>query len=104
MVLRPYAGGIGVEDEHMPTTTLKAGAPAYFDCFAGLVPCRVLSIKGESGRASSEQEVAFEITASLGPYKRGEILSSDALSVVPRDSVKRRKHGVVIIPYSVACS
>lgn len=83
--------------------TLKANGAAYFDSSAGLVPCRVLSITGEPGPASSAQEVTFAITASLGPYKRGEILSSDALSVVPRAAVRRRKHGVVIIPYSVEC-
>lgn len=87
----------------MPTTTLKADGAAYYDSVAGLIPCRVLSIRGESGLASSKQEVTIAITASLGPYKRSEILSSDALSVVPRAAVKRRKHGVVIIPYSVEC-
>jgi len=83
--------------------TLKANGAAYCDCAAGLVPCRVLSIRGESGQANSTQEVTFAITASRGAYKRGEILSSDALSIAPRDAVKRRKHGVVVLPYSVEC-
>jgi len=82
-------------------TTLKAGALAYFDSFVGLVPCKVLSIKGESGRANSAQEVTFKITASRGPYKRGEIMRRSALWVVPRGAVRRRKHGAVILPYSV---
>jgi len=90
-------------DKGAKMVTLKADGAAYFDCAAGLVPCRVLSITGESGPANSEQEVTFRITASLGPYRRGEIMSSDALSVVPRAAVKRRKHGVVILPYSVEC-
>ena len=83
--------------------TLKANEAAYYDSFVGLVPCKVLSITGESGQASSKQEVTFRVTASLGPYKRGEILSRDALSVVPRATVRWRKHGVVILPYSVEC-
>jgi len=80
--------------------TLKAGALAYFDCAAGLVPCRVLSIKG---RANSAQEVTVQITASHDPYKRGEIVNSAAHWVVPRDAVRRRKHGVTILPYLVEC-
>jgi hypothetical protein len=84
--------------------TLKAGELAYFDSFSGLIPCKVLSIKGESGRANSTQEVTFQITASLGPYKRGELMRSNALRVVPRDAIKWRKHGVTIRPYSVECS
>ena len=83
--------------------TLKANEAAYYDSFVALVPCRVLSVRGEPGPASSAQEVTFAITASLGPYRRGEILSRDALSVVPRAAVRRRKHGVVVLPYSVEC-
>ena len=82
-------------------TTLKADGAAYYDSFVGLIPCKVLSIRGKSGQATSKQEVTFRVTASLGPYRRGEILSSDALSIAPRAAVKRRKHGVVILPYSV---
>jgi len=82
-------------------TTLKADGAAYYDSFVGLIPCKVLSIRGKSGQATSKQEVTFRVTASLGPYRRGEILVRDALSVVPRAAVKRRKHGVVILPYSV---
>ena len=84
--------------------TLKAGALAYFDSFVGLVPCKVLSIKGESGRANSAQEVTFKITASRGPYKRGEIMRRSALWVAPRDAIKWSKYGVSIRPYSVECS
>jgi len=82
--------------------TLKAGALAYFDCAAGLVPCRVLSIKGQAGQANSTQEVTVQITASHDPYKRGEIVHSAAHWVVPRDAVRRRKHGVTILPYLVS--
>jgi len=88
----------------MPTTTLKADVAAYYDSVAGLIPCRVLSIRGESGLASSKQEVTIAITASLGPYTRGEILRCAALWVVPRAAVKRRKYGVAIRPYLVECS
>lgn len=84
--------------------TLKAGELAYFDSFAGLIPCKVLSINGESGQANSKQEVTFQITAPRGPYKRGELVRSSARWVIPRDAIKRRKHGTTIRPYSVECS
>jgi hypothetical protein len=91
----------------MPTTTeviLQADGAAYYDSVAGLIPCRVLSIRGESGLASSTQEVTFAITASRGPYTQGEILRCAALWVVPRAAVKRRKYGTVIRPYLVECN
>lgn len=85
--------------------TLRAGALAYFDSFvAGLVPCKVLSIKGESAEcARSDQEVTLKLTAARGPYKRGEIMQSSALWVAPRDAIRRTKYSARITAYAVEC-
>lgn len=74
--------------------TLAAGSLAYWDTFAGLVPCKVQSIKGPSGPASSDQYVKARLTANRGPYKRGEWCAGSALWFVPRDAVlnKRSRH------------
>lgn len=37
--------------------TLKTGILAYFDTFAGMIPCKVLQITGRPGIASSAQSV-----------------------------------------------
>ena len=68
--------------------TLTNGSLAYYDCFAGLIPCKVLSITGTSGMCGSDQQVTFKLTASRGAYKRGEVLNSWGLHVVPRGAVR----------------
>lgn len=75
----------------MTARTLAAGSLAYFDSFAGLVPCKVETIKGPSGRASSDQFVTARLTADRGPYKRGEIAKASALWFVPRDAVLNKR-------------
>ena len=73
--------------------------PAYFDTFAGLVPCKVIAIndanagvKGMDGRdwtgCTSGCEVTFKLTANRGAYKRGEVLTDNALHVIPRSYVR----------------
>jgi hypothetical protein len=49
---------------------LKSGILAYLDTFAGMIPCKVLSVKGESGPPSSSQDVTVRLTASRGAYER----------------------------------
>ena len=80
--------------------TLKVGDLAYWDSFAGLVPCKVMSIEGTSGIASTAQRVEFTLTAARKPYKRGELQEASALHVVPRKSV-RGQYRNRIAPYFV---
>jgi len=83
---------------------LKVGDKAYFDSMAGLIPCKVLSITGPSGIASSRQQVQFRITTAKFErygYKRGEVMSEWALHVVPRRNVSFRKYGARIRAYQV---
>lgn len=82
-------------------TALTCNSLAFFDSFAGLIPCRVSSIRGQSGDASTAQRVTFTLTASRGAYKRGETLQSFALHVVPRVCVVRHKYHTIILPYVV---
>lgn len=60
--------------------TLRSGCRAYVDSFVGLVPCRVLAIRGISGIASSSQDIDVVLTATRGAYKKGERLTWRALS------------------------
>lgn len=93
----------------MPTTkpkdlrpVLRAGCLAYWDSMSGPIPCKVISITGKSGPASSDQAVSFKITAHRGPYKRGEVFCDVwALHVVPRGALKQRRLGARITYYTV---
>ena len=90
----------------MQARVLKTGDLAYFDCFAGLIPCKVLAITGSHGAAStgfasSSQTVRFKLTARRGAYRRGEVLESFGLHVVPRGAVRRLQSGERIRPYMV---
>ena len=64
-------------------TTYHAGSLAYFDTFAGLVPCKVT-------RVSEDGNVEFRITDTIGAYKSGEIRTERPRDVVPRKSVRVR--------------
>ncbi len=71
--------------------TLAVGTFAYFDSFAGLIPCVVLSIEGPSGPASSRQQVRFKITSHKFErygYRFGEVMSEWSLHVVPRKAIR----------------
>jgi hypothetical protein len=66
------------------------GSLAYYDIlFNGLVPCKVTGIRvyNEHGH----YEVYFTVTATRGPYKRGDKLFSSPLHVVPRAMVTIRR-------------
>lgn len=66
---------------------LRKGDLALFDTFSGMIPCRVLDIKGTPGLASTAQVVTIALTATRGAYKRGERVESTGLHVCPRRSV-----------------
>jgi hypothetical protein len=80
---------------------LRAGSLAYWDSMSGMIPCKVTAIEGKSGAASSDQTVAFRLTADRGAYKRGERFECWALHVVPRDAYFKRRHGARIGYYTV---
>jgi hypothetical protein len=79
--------------------SLGAGNLAYFDSFAGLVPCWIISIHGPKGIPSTEQKIAVKFTATRGPYKRGETYETTGLHVCPRGALRRGKHQTTIRPY-----
>ena len=81
--------------------TLTIGSKAYFDSFNGLIPCRVTDIRGLNGLASTGQTVTVELTASRSAYRRGEILTTSGLQIVPRDAVRIRSGIKRIAPYHV---
>jgi hypothetical protein len=69
---------------------------AYFDSFAGLVPCRIVAV-GDWNDANSLARVQY--TATRGAYKRGEYDTQTLRYIVPRTAVRRRKYGTVIVAY-----
>lgn len=79
------------------------GTLAFYDSFAGLIPCKVEQIEDKLHRdsnlrgCSSSCIIRAKLTASRGAYKRGEIIESTALHIVPRNYVRRRKYGARII-------
>lgn len=84
--------------------TLTTGMAARFDTFGGLVPVRVQSIAGRSGRASSTaQNVTVRVTRTHGAYRAGEIIETSGLHVIPVRALRRRRYQTVIVPYCVAC-
>ena len=80
---------------------LKSGSLAYVDTFSGMIPCKVLGIRGISGIASSEQDVDVILTATRGAYKKGERLTWRGHKVVPRRAARFRKYGTRILQYHV---
>jgi hypothetical protein len=79
---------------------LSVGCLAYFDSFAGLVPCWIMSMTGPSGTPSTAQRVVVKFTAKRGPYRRGETLETFGLHVLPRGAARRGKHSTTIRPYT----
>lgn len=77
---------------------LRSGCLAYLDSFAGLVPCRVLSIGPGS---LVMQSVRVEITAKHGPYHKGETVETNGLHAVPRKAVYCRGGHYKIRHYDV---
>jgi hypothetical protein len=79
------------------------GSLAYFDSFSGLIPCKVLEIsdklKSDSKFAGKTSDciISVKLTANRRAYKRGEIIKSDALKIIPRQHISRRKYGARII-------
>jgi hypothetical protein len=83
---------------------LRTGDLAYFDSLCGVIPCRVLSIRGESGPASSASTARIELTAARPGYPKGEELEVWTLHVVPRAAYFPRRYGARICYYTVEVS
>lgn len=88
--------------------TLRSGDHAFYDSFAGLVPVKILSIKGPESTlgghiaATSEgrAEIRMMVTASRPGYPRGFIeTTTSAARVVPRGNVRggKRRSGNMVI-------
>lgn len=81
-------------------TEFNPGNLAFYDTFSGLIPCKVISVSDNPGfpenlrGASSDCKITFRLTANRGAYKRGETLESDALKVIPRPFIIRRKNSM----------
>lgn len=68
---------------------LRTGRLAYYvTIHGGLIPCKVNSIVGTSGEPSTAQRIVVTVTADRpGAWKRGEVLDTLGVNVIPRESV-----------------
>lgn len=84
------------------STVLKSGTLAYWDTFAGLVPCRVRHIHAMNGGGTG-MAADVTLTADRSPYRRGEIRDNLPVGhVIPRHCVRRlRSRSPYIVPYTV---
>lgn len=84
---------------------LRKGIHAYYDTFAGSIPCKVLSVTcnfpDNETRATSSVRVLFQLTATVGAYKKGEYLESNALHVFPQQCRHQRMGHAAIVDYVV---
>lgn len=70
------------------TTALASGDLAYFDSFAGLIPCRIQRVIHDE--RTGAKHVTVELTANRAAglaYKRGTWHRTTASRVIPRNHV-----------------
>lgn len=74
---------------------------AYFDSFAGLIPCRIITAwsKLGDGRLDWKNQVEIVITGTRGVYEKGQRHTLSVSLIVPRTAVRRRKHSTTVMPY-----
>jgi hypothetical protein len=73
--------------------------PAYFDSFAGLVPCMATDVHiGPDGFVT----VTAKVTATRGAYERGSVIRTSDRWMVPRHAVRKFRSSPFpkIMPYS----
>jgi hypothetical protein len=98
----------------MKKIILKAGVSGYLDNMTGLVPVKVLSVKSPSktngpeffftkGTGDSRIKVTAKVTEDYKGYKKGEIIESDSIEVIPRTSVYQGEYHIKIKAYTVEC-
>ena len=82
--------------------TLSVGDNARYETVRdGLIPCKVLSINGPSGMASSQQLVTFQVTRTREGWKVGDTGECFAYHVVPLKCVRRTRWATYIRPFYV---
>lgn len=77
-------------------TIYGADQLAYVDSFAGLIPCKVLTIEG-NGVNTPGVSITVRLTAARGAYKRGEIITVAEGNVIPRDKIRTRSGQMKIL-------
>ncbi len=80
---------------------LRVGDLAYYDSMVGMIPCRVMAIRGESGPASSASSALVKTTAARNGWPRGTMFDTWTLHVVPRAAYFRRRYDARIGYYTV---
>ena len=89
---------------------LRAGALAVADQFQHIIPCKVLDVlpalsfyaDGKSDNcAPGLQRVRVRLTATRGPYKRGEVIGLHARNCYPREAYFPRQLGARVGYYTV---
>ena len=80
---------------------LRVGDLAYYDSTIGMIPCKVISLRGSSGPASSESSALVKTTAARNGWPRGTEFDTWTLHVVPRAAYFPRRHGARIGYYTV---
>jgi hypothetical protein len=80
---------------------LRAGDLAYYDSMTGMIPCRVVSIRGKSGAPGSESSALVKTTAKRNGWPVGTQFDTWTLHVVPRAAFFRRRPGARIGYYTV---
>ena len=90
---------------------LTIGSLAYYDSFAGLVPCKVESIKipramkrnaDNTVTPDTQTAVKIVLTGKRSPYCVGESMTVPSTRVVPRDCVHTSSGQYRIWPYTVS--
>lgn len=90
--------------------TLKTGCSAFFDSSVGLVPVKVLSVTAPAtpptfdlthGNARASIKVAARVTEEYRPYKKGDIVESNSIQIVPRGAILRGRYAPMIGGYDV---
>jgi hypothetical protein len=77
----------------------RAGALAWFDSFAGMIPCTVITVARDGCgwvAAPDSGEITARLNADRGGYARGEIITAGAHDIVPRAqrSVRRGRYRI----------
>lgn len=80
-----------------PLGYLKPGDLAYVDAFAGLLPCRIISVSTDTEYPTTATTVQVQLTATRRGYRRGETLTELGIDVIHRRAVRRKKYGATIL-------
>lgn len=76
----------------MSISTLRAGDLAYFDSMGGLVPVRIVRLWTDGPTTRAE----VQVTATRKAYRRGDVLETNAVLVIARETVHTRCGNLVI--------